>query len=40
AIHFVDNENILLSYCAGSQSKKTHLSVTDNTLLNKRWIYE
>lgn len=40
AIHFVDDDNVLLSYCAGSQSQKTHLSVTDITLLSKKWLYE
>lgn len=40
AIHFVDDENVLLSYCAGSQSQNTHLSVTDNTLVSKKWLYE
>lgn len=40
AIHFVNNENILLSYCAGSQSKNTHLAITDITLLNKQWLYK
>ena len=40
AIHFVDDRNILLSYCAGSQAQNTHLSVTDITLLSKKWLYE
>lgn len=40
AIHFVDNDHALLGYCAGSQSKKTHLSITDITLLNKPWLYK
>lgn len=39
AIHFVNKEDILLSYCAGSQSQNTHLSITDITLVNKKWIY-
>jgi len=39
AIHFVSKQSILLSYCAGSQSKGTHLSVTDITLLDKNWLY-
>ncbi|MGI6572670.1 MAG: sialidase family protein [Fermentimonas sp.] len=38
AIHFVNNENALLSYCAGSQSQKTHLSITNITLVNKNWM--
>ncbi len=40
AIHFVDNDNALLGYCAGSQSRNTHLSVTNITLLSKEWMYE
>lgn len=40
AIHFVNEEYILLSYCAGSQSKRTRLSVTDITLINKSWLYQ
>jgi len=40
AVHFVNKENILLSYCAGSQSQKTHLAVAENTLLHIKWIYE
>lgn len=40
AIHFVDKNNILLGYSAGSQSKKTLLSVIDITLLNKQWLYK
>lgn len=40
AIHFVDNKHLLLSYCAGSQSRKTELAVTVNTLLPLKWIYE
>lgn len=39
AIHFTKKE-ILLGYCAGSQSKKTHLSVTNITRLNQKWIYK
>ena len=39
AIHFTKKE-VLLSYCAGSQSKKTHLSVTDITRLNQKWLYK
>ena len=38
AIHFVEDENILLGYCAGSQSQKTHLSITNITLINKNWM--
>ena len=40
AIHFVSNDNALLGYCAGSQSRNTHLSVTNITLLSKEWMYE
>lgn len=40
AIHFLENNDVLLGYCAGSQSQNTHLSVTDITLLSKEWMYE
>ncbi len=39
AIHFVDNDDALLGYCAGSQSRNIHLSITDITLLSKEWMY-
>ncbi|HHU25286.1 MAG TPA: exo-alpha-sialidase [Bacteroidales bacterium] len=39
AIHFVSNDNALLGYCAGSQSRNTHLSITNITLLSKELIY-
>lgn len=39
AIHFTKNE-VLLGYCAGSQSAKTHLSTTNITRLNKKWLYQ
>lgn len=39
AIHFVKQE-VLLGYCAGSQSAKTHLSVTNITRLNQKWLYK
>jgi len=39
AIHFVDDD-VLLGYGAGSQSKKTHLSVTDITKIDLRWVYQ
>ncbi|MBG6233527.1 hypothetical protein IWX76_000082 [Pedobacter sp. CAN_A7] len=39
AIHF-DKNNVLLSYCAGSQKQKTHLSVTDIALLDLKTIYK
>ena len=40
AVRFVDKEHVLLGYCAGSQSQKTHLSVTNVTKINKKWLYE
>ena len=40
AIHFVDDQNILLGNCAGSRSKGTGLAVTDITLLDKSWVYQ
>ena len=40
AIHFVSDDEALLGYCAGSQSRNTHLSVTDVTLLSREWMYE
>ncbi len=39
AIHFTKKE-VLLSYCAGSQAQKTHLSVTNITRLNNKWLYK
>ena len=39
AIHFTDPENLLLGYCAGSQSAKSHLSVTNVTRIGKKWLY-
>jgi sialidase-1 len=39
AIHF-KNKEVLLGYCAGSQSAKTHLSVTNITRLNQKWLYK
>jgi len=38
AMHFI-GKNVLLGYCAGSQSQKTHLSVTDISRLSLNWIY-
>ena len=40
AIHFVDNEHILLGNCAGDRTAGTGLSVTDITLLDKSWLYK
>lgn len=38
AIHFT-KDAVLLGYCAGSQSRKTHLSTTHITKINYKWIY-
>lgn len=38
-IHF-DKKNVLLSYCAGSQSERSHLNVTDIALLSLKDIYK
>lgn len=38
AIHFTKKE-VLLGYCAGSQSAKTHLSVTHITRLSQKGLY-
>lgn len=40
AIHFVNKNDVLLGYCAGSQSQDTGLSVTDITQFDIRWLYE
>lgn len=40
AIHFVDDENILLGYCAGNRPAGTGLSVTHVTRLTKDWLYQ
>jgi sialidase-1 len=40
AIHFVDNEHILLGNCAGNKPAGTGLSVTDLTLIDKSWLYK
>jgi sialidase-1 len=39
AIHF-SKEEVLLGYCAGSQSANTHLSVTKINRLNRKWLYK
>jgi sialidase-1 len=39
AAHFMKNE-VLLGYCAGSQSAKTHLSVLRVTRINQKWLYK
>lgn len=38
-IHF-DKQNVLLSYCAGSQQARSHLNVTDIALLSLKDIYK
>lgn len=38
AMEFVD-DHVLLGYCAGSQSQKTHLSITDISLVDLKWVY-
>lgn len=40
AIHFVNKHNVLLGYCAGSQSRRTRLSVTDISRFDIRWLYD
>ncbi len=39
AIHFTTGD-VLLGYCAGSQSKKTHLSVLNVTRLSQKRLYQ
>ena len=39
AIHFVNDKEVLLGYCAGNRPKGTGLSITKLTLLNLDWIY-
>jgi sialidase-1 len=39
AAHFTKND-VLLGYCAGSQSAKTHLSVLRVTRINQKWLYQ
>lgn len=39
AIHFT-KKDVLLGYCAGSQSKKTHLSVLNITRLSQKMLYQ
>jgi sialidase-1 len=39
AIHFVDSDNLLLSYCAGNREEGTGLSITNITKLSRNWIY-
>jgi predicted neuraminidase len=39
AIHFVNNEEVLLAYCAGNRPEGTGLSITKLTLLNLDWVY-
>ena len=39
AIHFVNNEQVLLSYCAGNRPQGTGLSVTRLSLIDLDWLY-
>lgn len=39
AIHFVNEEKVLLGYCAGNRPQGTGLSITKITLLDLAWIY-
>jgi Neuraminidase (sialidase) len=39
AIHFVDDQNILLGNCAGKRSDGTGLAVTELTKFNRKWLY-
>ncbi|MEX2568556.1 MAG: sialidase family protein [Cyclobacteriaceae bacterium] len=39
AIHFVNDKEVLLGYCAGNRPKGTGLSITKLTLLDLAWIY-
>lgn len=38
AIHFTKKE-VLLGYCAGNRPARTHLSITNITRLNQKWLY-
>lgn len=38
AVHFTGDNHILMSYCAGSRSQGTGLSVTDISRLKKSWL--
>jgi len=40
AIHFVDNDNLLLGYYAGDRLQNTHLSITNITRINRSWLYK
>lgn len=40
AIHFVDEDNVLLGYCAGNRPAGTSLSVTHITHATKDWLYQ
>lgn len=40
AVHFINDEEFLLSYCAGDRSAGTGLSVTNITKINLNWLYE
>lgn len=40
AIHFTDNDEVLLGHCAGNRPKGTGLAVTQITKLDLDWIYQ
>lgn len=40
AIHFVNDQELLLSYCAGNRPQGTGLSITYITKLKTAWLYE
>ena len=40
AIHFVDDNNVLLGYCAGNRPAGTGLSVTHVTHIPTDWLYQ
>jgi hypothetical protein len=39
AIHHVNDEEVLLAYCAGNRPEGTGLSITKLTLLDLDWVY-
>src|SRR5690606_29507733 len=40
AVHFTNDNHVLLSYCAGSVLQKTQLSVTDIRRMSLDWVYQ
>ena len=40
AIHFVNDEDILLGYCSGNLMQTKALALTEISLLNKSWLYQ